>query len=204
VNVSVAWDRPKGKERAVVVLAHGAGGDLNDALLRGVAAGLAADGCAVLRFNFPYREAGRRAPGSQKQSEDSYREIATSARKKGVPLFCGGKSYGGRIASHIASDGFEMDGLIFLGYPLHAPGRTDRLRDEHLRSIKCPMLFCQGTKDAFATPLLLRKVVRSLSRASLHEIEGGDHSFNVRGTPHAQVVDELVGIVGAFVRAPNR
>jgi uncharacterized protein len=199
--LSVAWDRPASDARAVVVLAHGAGGDLNDPLLRGVALALSQQSFAVLRFNFPYREAGRRAPGSQAQSEQCYREVASSARMDGVPLFCGGKSYGGRIASHIASDGFDMDGLIFLGYPLHAPGKQDRLRDTHLHAIKYPMLFCQGTKDAFATLPLLRKVVTSLKGASLHEIEGGDHSFNVRGTPKAQVMDEIVDALASFLTA---
>ncbi|MEX0873476.1 MAG: alpha/beta family hydrolase [Actinomycetota bacterium] len=198
-KVQIAWDRPKADARAILLLAHGAGGDVNDQLLKAVAAGLAADHIAVLRFNFPYRELGRRAPGAQSQSENCYRDIANAIREPGVPLYCGGKSYGGRIGSHIVSDGFEADGLTFISYPLHPPGKPDRLRDEHLHRIQKPMLFCQGTKDPFANPQLLRRVVGSLGKATLHEIDGGDHSLNVRGRKRTDVVDELVQTIAAFV-----
>ena len=86
----------------------------------------------MLRFNFPYREAGRKAPGAQTESEECYREVAMAARIDGVPLFCGGKSYGGRMATHIAADGFDVDGLVLLSYPLHPPGRPEKTRDAHL------------------------------------------------------------------------
>ncbi len=199
-KVTAAWDRPKGDPRAVLVLAHGAGGDLNDLLLKAVASELAKKGVAVLRFNFPYRELGRKAPGSQDVSENCYREVADAARENGLPLYCGGKSYGGRIGSHIVSDGFAANGLVFLSYPLHPPGKPERLRDEHLRRIKKPMLFFQGTRDPFATPVLLKKVVGSLSSATLHKIEGGDHSLNVRGTKREEIVDELVDAIDQFIR----
>jgi len=199
-KVTAAWDRPRGDIRAVVILAHGAGGDLNDRLLKAVGSELAKQGIAVLRFNFPYRELGRRAPGSQEVSEKCYREVAEGAREDGLPLYCGGKSYGGRIGSHIVSDGFEADGLVFLSYPLHPPGKPDRLRDEHLRRIKKRMLFCQGTNDPFAKPDLLHGVVGSLRTATLKEIAGGDHSLNVRGTKKEEVVRELVVAIGQFIR----
>ena len=199
-KVAAAWDQPRGDTRAVLILAHGAGGDLNDSLLKAVGSGLAKQGIGVLRFNFPYRELGRRAPGSQEVSEKCYREVAEGAREDGLPLYCGGKSYGGRIGSHIVSDGFEADGLVFLSYPLHPPGKPDRLRDEHLRRIKKPMLFCQGTNDPFAKPDLLHKVTGSLSAATLHEIEGGDHSLNVRGTKREGIVDELVVAIDQYIR----
>jgi predicted alpha/beta-hydrolase family hydrolase len=199
-KVTAAWDRPKGDTRAVLILAHGAGGDLNDRLLKAVASELATKGVAVLRFNFPYRELGRKAPGSQDVSEDCYRDVADQAREHGLPLYCGGKSYGGRIGSHIVSDGFEADGLVFLSYPLHPPGKPERLRDEHLRRIKKPMLFFQGTRDPFAKPDLLYQVVGSLSSATLHEIEGGDHSLNVRGKKREEVAEELTAAIDQFIR----
>ncbi len=198
-KVTAAWDRPRGDTRAVLILAHGAGGDLNDRLLKGVGSELAKQGIAVLRFNFPYRELGRRAPGSQEISEKCYGEVSEAAREDGLPLYCGGKSYGGRIGSHIVSDGFEADGLVLLSYPLHPPGRPDRLRDEHLRRIKTPMRFFQGTKDPFAKPDLLQKVVGSLPTATLHQIEGGDHSLNVRGPKREAIVDELVVAIDQFI-----
>ena len=196
---TIAWDAPDSSPRAVLVLGHGAGGDLDDPLLVAVAKGLCAVGVAVARFNFPYREAGRKAPGSQTDSENAYRDIATSKRIDGVPLYCGGKSYGGRIASHIASEGFEVDGLVFLSYPLHAPGKQDRLRDEHLRNIRAPMLFIQGTKDPFAQPDLLDRTVSSLPTAKLIPVEGGDHSLRVRGRKHSDVYAEVIDAITEFV-----
>jgi len=197
-DVSVAFDTPE-EVRAVLVLAHGAGGDLNDPLLRALGSVLCADGIEVVRFNFPYREQGRRAPGSQAQSEAAYREIASSIRRTDVPLYLGGKSYGGRIASHIVADRFPADGLVFISYPLHPPGKPERLRDAHLGSIEVPMLFCQGTKDAFATPHLLEDVIARLGRAELHPIDGGDHSLRVRGRTQTDVVAELRDTIAHFI-----
>ncbi len=198
-GAGAAWDEPSVLPRAVLLLAHGAGGDLNDAFLRGVGAALAGSAVATLRFNLPYRDAGRRAPGSQTQSEDGYRAVASEARRQGIPFLCGGKSYGGRIATHIVSDGLDVDGLVLLSYPLHAPGRPDKLKDAHLAAIQKPMLFIQGTRDPFATPELLRKTVAALDTATLEQIEGGDHSLNVKGRKRAEVIEEVVGAIGRFV-----
>jgi hypothetical protein len=194
-GVSAAWDEPKGRPRAILLLAHGAGGDLTDELLRGVGASLTASRIATLRFNFPYREAGRRSPGSQAQSEESYRAVASAARREGLPLLCGGKSYGGRIATHIAADGFDVDGLVLLSYPLHPPGRPDKLRDAHLKDIERRMLFVQGTRDPFATPDLLMQTLRGLRRAELVSIEGGDHSLKVRGRKRADIIQEVADAI---------
>jgi uncharacterized protein len=200
-SVTAAWDRPDGDAVAVLTLAPGAGGDLNDGVLKGVARELSARGVAVLRFNFPYREAGRRAPGSQPESEGCYRAIASIARQEGLPLFCGGKSYGGRMASHIVADGFDVDGLIFLSYPLHPPGRFDRLRDQHLAQIDVPMLFVQGTKDTFARPDLLESALDRLPLAERVPIEGGDHSLRVKGRPAPDVARTIADAITSFVRA---
>lgn len=199
-TVTGAWDEPAGSTRAVLVLGHGAGGDLNDALLNDVGVALSSRGIAVLRFNFPYREAGRKAPGAQTQSEQCYRDVATSARRDGVPLFIGGKSYGGRMSTHIASDGFSCDGLVLLSYPLHPPGKQDRIRDEHLPAIKQPMLYISGSRDPFATPSLMEKTIASLGkRAQLLWLDGGDHSLRVKGRKRNDVVDEIASTVDAFV-----
>ena len=172
---------------------------MHDPVLAGVAKGLSEEGIGVVRFNFPYREAGRRAPGSQKDSEDAYREIASAHRRDGLPLYCGGKSYGGRIASHIASDAFEMDGLVFLSYPLHPPGKPDRLRDAHLRDVRAPMLFVQGTRDPFAQPALLEATVSGLPTARLIRIEGGDHSLRLRGRKAGDVHAEVIEAISEFL-----
>jgi predicted alpha/beta-hydrolase family hydrolase len=197
-DASVAVDSPD-DPRAVLVLAHGAGGDSTDPLLRALALDLKAQNLETVRFDFPYRQQGRRAPGSQTQSEDAYRQVADSVRREGLPMFLGGKSYGGRIASHIVSDGYAADGLIFLSYPLHPPGKPERLRDAHLRTITIPMLFCQGTKDPFAQPALLDDVIASLPSAVHHPIEGGDHSLRVRGRSQPDVVAELIEAITAFM-----
>lgn len=199
-GVTVEWDRPKGDPEAVVVLAHGAGGGLNDALLRAMAKRLADVDIAALRFNFPYREAGRKAPGSQPQSEACYRDVAQHARIEGVPLYCGGKSYGGRMATHIAAQGFDVAGLVLLSYPLHPPGRPDRLRDAHLKDVGAPMLFVQGTRDPFATPELLSSTIASLPNATHVAIEGGDHSLRVKGRKQAEVLDKIFDATHAFIQ----
>jgi predicted alpha/beta-hydrolase family hydrolase len=198
-DVSIATDEAD-EARAVLVLAHGAGGDLNDPLLQALGRSLSRRGVAVVRFNFPYREEGRRAPGAQQRSEDCFRQIASSVRRAALPLYIGGKSYGGRIASHIVSDGSDAAGLVFLSYPLHPPGKPDRLRDAHLGRVPIPMLFCQGTKDPFATPQLLEEVVGRLPCARLHRIAGGDHSLRVRGGAQSDVVGDLTDAIDAFIR----
>jgi predicted alpha/beta-hydrolase family hydrolase len=101
----------------------------------------------------------------------------------------------------VAAGGFDAAGLVFLGYPLHPPGKPERIRDAHLSAIKVPMLFLQGTRDSFATPELLHQTVESLPSATLVEIEGGDHSFKVRGRPAAEVTAELVERTLTFINA---
>jgi uncharacterized protein len=171
----------------ILVLAHGAGGDMDSAFLTGFARGLNDAGTATLRFNFPYAERGRRSPDPEAALRGSWVAAFEHARRtagEGLVL-AGGKSMGGRIASLcVASGDIDPAGLVFLGYPLHPPGRPERIRDAHLYEIEAPMLFVQGTKDPFARPELLERVLRRLgSRAEYHAVEGGDHSFRVRGAP---------------------
>lgn len=142
------------------------------------------EGIATLRFNFSYIEGGRRSPDPGSLLRETWlAAFATAtARSKGEPVWAGGKSLGGRIASMVVADGMPAAGLVFLGYPLHPPGKPERIRDEHLYGIASPMLFLEGTRDPFATPELLAGVIAKLGeRATLVPIEGGDHSFNVRG-----------------------
>jgi uncharacterized protein len=182
-RVSATLEGPEG--RPVLVLAHGAGGTMRTALLDGFAAGLSAAGVSCLRFNFAYSEAGKRGPDREPALRAVWAAAFDRARSVGEPRWAGGKSLGGRIASMMIADG-ELDaaGLVLVGYPLHPPGKPERIRDEHLDRIDVPMLFLQGTADPFATWGLLTKVLDRLGdRATLHPIEGGDHSFRVRGRP---------------------
>ena len=199
-EVSGVWHRPAGgPPRRGLVLGHGASYNMNARFLIDVADALAARGIAVVRFNFPYSEAGRRVPDPQPRLEACFRAVASVVSDEIPKLFLGGKSMGGRIASHIVADGFPARGLVFFGYPLHPPGKPDRLRDAHLKRISAPMLFMQGTRDSFATPELLRLTVASLGTAKLVEIEGGDHSFKVPGRAPADVMMELVDTAAQFI-----
>lgn len=168
----------------VLVLAHGAGNDLKAPLLAGAAEALARRGVACLRFNFPYREAGRKGPDPESVLRQAWRAAFERAEELADRVWVGGKSLGGRIASLLVAEGMAAAGLVFVGYPLHAPGRHERVRDAHLDAIRVPMLFLQGTADPFARWDLLQATVARLGRrAKLHPVEGGDHSFRVRGTP---------------------
>jgi predicted alpha/beta-hydrolase family hydrolase len=168
-----------------VVLAHGAGNDMNHPLIVSLADGLAEGGFAALRFNFPYREKGRKAPDSQSRLVSTWQSVFAFFRSQcGLTMAriaAAGKSMGGRVASQMAADGFlPADRLIFLGYPLHAPGRKDRLRDAHLYRIRVPMLFFAGTRDSLCDLGLLKGVLQRLDAPwDLEVIEGGNHSFEL-------------------------
>lgn len=185
-TVSAAWGEAPGAD-AVLALAPGAGAPSDSPFMSGFAEAMAAAGIAVLRFNFPYQEGSRRPPDREPVLRATWKAAfeAASARAGGRPVIAAGKSLGGRIASLAVSGGdISPAGLVFLGYPLHPPGHPDKLRDAHLDAIGCPMLFIQGTRDPFATPDLLHRVVDRLGpRADLVEVVDGDHSFHLRGTP---------------------
>ena len=157
---------------------------MDDPLLLGFAEGLAEGGVGCLRFNFAYRERGRRAPDREPALRDVWSAAFDAARKRSDRVWVGGKSLGGRIASMCVADGMEADGLVFVGYPLHPPGKPERIRDAHFDRIRVPMLFLQGTADPFARTELIEALVERLGKsATLHPVEGGNHSFRVRGTP---------------------
>ena len=199
-EVSGVWHRPQGQLRTTLILAHGAGHDMDTKLLVDIGEALAERGVAVLRFNFPYMEAGKRTPDPQPKLEACYRAVADAVAEEFERPYLGGKSMGGRIASHTVADGFPAAGLVFLGYPLHPPGKPERIRDDHLRQIQVPMLFLQGSRDPFATPKLLRRTVAGLPSATLVEVEGGDHSFKVKGRSTADVTAGLVDEIDKFLR----
>jgi uncharacterized protein len=199
-TVSGVWNWPT-PTRAVVVVAHGAGVGMDAPVLTGFTECLNDAFVSTLRFNFPYMEAGRRTPDRAPVLTDAWRAAFELAQKRadGRRVFVAGKSLGGRMASLAVADGMPAAGLVFLGYPLHAPGKTDQLRDEHLYRIHVPMLFLQGTADPFARFDLIQSVADGLGRwAVLHLVEGGDHSFRVRGRRQPdQTIGRLLGSVAA-------
>jgi len=186
---------------AGLVVAHGAGGGQNTPFMVRTAEGLAARGITAATFDFPYMAARKSVPDRPPVLEQAWREAIAEARNQmgRVPLFIGGKSMGGRIASHVASQGCPgLSGLVFLGYPLHPPGKPDQRRDAHLPAIAEPMLFVQGSRDAFGTTEEIRALLPKLQHATLHEVPGGDHSFKVSGPgapkPNA-VLDGILDVV---------
>lgn len=193
--------------RAVVVLAHGANGDMRGPLLSGVAASLGERQTHVLRFNFPYAEDGRRSPDRPPVLLAAWRAALDLARQRaeGLPLVAAGKSMGGRMASMVAAEmgaGFPAGALVFLGYPLHPPGRPDQRREEHLFSVRVPMLFIQGTADPLARLELVGDLVKRLGAAArLHVVEAADHSFRTRGRRRApdEIGSQLGDVVASFV-----
>jgi predicted alpha/beta-hydrolase family hydrolase len=190
-KVSIVWDHPR-TGQTYVLLGHGAGGNLHTPGLAQYARALAAAGTGAIRFNFPYAEAGRKAPDRQAVLEQCFRGVIEWVRPRVARLYLGGRSMGGRIASHIVAAGVTAVGLVFLSYPLHPPGQPHRLRSTHLSTITVPMLFLHGTLDAFAREALLREVLAALPTATLHDIEGADHGLTVRGRDPADVTRELV------------
>jgi uncharacterized protein len=191
---------------ATAVVAHGAGAGMDHPYLAGVAEGLVANGVSCLRFNFPYAQRGKRSPDPPRVLMEAWRTVLSTLAAEPVPLVAGGKSLGGRMASMVAAEegaAFPARALVFLGYPLHAPGKADQPRDAHLDSITVPMLFIEGTADPFARFDLIEKVVRRLgARARLHVIDGGDHSHQVRGAKQSpeRVGEGLGAVAAAFVR----
>jgi uncharacterized protein len=172
-----------GRGDTVVCLAHGAGSTRRTPFLLRLAEDLAASGRRAVLYNYPYSDAGRRAPDAPDVLEKTADSVARYARARlgAARVVLGGKSMGGRIASQAVAAGTAAEALVFLGYPLHPPGRTDVLRDRHFPKVGVPMLFVQGTRDAFARPDLLQSLLERLgSRAELFRVEDGDHSFAVR------------------------
>jgi uncharacterized protein len=177
---------PAGKQAGItLILGHGAGANQTSAFMVTFATALASRGIDTVTFNFLYSEQRRRVPDPNSRLEACYRSVvdAVRGRRKYASdrLAIGGKSMGGRIASQVAAAGAgELAGLVFFGYLLHPPGRSDRLRAVHLSAVKAPMLFVQGERDAFGTPDELRPIIARLEPAAeLYVVDGGDHSFKV-------------------------
>jgi len=198
-EVSTAWHHAA-RDHTYLILAHGAGGNMHAAGLPQLGDALADAGVGVVRFNFPYAEARRRVPDRQATLETCYRAVADAVRPLASALFLGGRSMGGRIASHLAETGYRCRGLVFLSYPLHPPGQPQRLRDRHLYAIRVPMLFIQGTRDAFARPELLSSVLGKLPAATLHSVEGADHSMKIPRRGPEDVLSEIAAAITGWIR----
>lgn len=204
-QVDALYLRPRGA-RVVYLCAHGAGAGMRHRFLETICDRLATRKVATFRFQFPYMQAGRKAPNRAPLLESCVRDAAAAARKlaRGLPLVAGGKSMGGRISSQAqAADPIRgVAGIAFLGFPLHAPGKVGVERAAHLADVAVPMQFIQGTRDSLADLGRMRAVCRKLrGTATLHVVNGGDHSFAVlkrSGRSSDEVLDEIASSIAAW------
>ena len=206
-RLSAELIRPEDSDR-LLVLAHGAGADFRHANMLGISEALARQGIASLRFNFPFMEEGRRRVDAQAISVASILAAVETAREAApdLPVFLGGHSYGGRMASHavLEPSAPSVSGLVFASFPLHPPKKPGTERAAHLPKITLPMLFLSGTRDGMATPELMTELVASLGgRARLHWLETADHGYRVlKRTRQSEenVFDELARVAAGFMR----
>lgn len=196
---------------ALLVLAHGAGAGMTHPFMTAMADLLAEAGVSTLRFQFPYMEAGSKRPDRPAVAHAAIRAAVQKAAKlaPALPLFAGGKSFGGRMTSQAEAlePLLNVRGLVFLGFPLHPPEKPSVERAAHLSDTHVPLLFIQGTRDRLARPALLRKVMKGLGkRASFWPIKDADHSFGVlvrSGRTSQEVLAETADVVGNWI-APGK
>ncbi len=207
-TVSAVLERPRGAT-ALYVLAHGAGAGMTHPFMTDIAAALHERKIATLRYQFPYTERGGRRPDPKPRLLETVRAAIAAGAKamRGAPVVAGGKSMGGRMTSHVAADEppAALRGLVYLGFPLHAPGKDGIERAAHLTAIDVPSLFVQGTRDKLANLTLMEQVLAGLQPgASMVVVDGGDHSFNVpkrSGRTRDDVLTEVADTDSAFIGA---
>jgi uncharacterized protein len=194
-----ATDYPAEGATALVVLAHGAGAGQQHPFMVSVAVLLSAKGISVVTFDFPYMRERRKVPDKAPVLEAAFRDVIAVARERAprLPLFIGGKSMGGRMATHLAAQQLDaLKGVIVFGYPLHPPGRPDQPRTAHLPSIAVPMLIVQGERDTFGTPDELQPVIKTMTaQVTLHVVAKGDHSLSVRGQKRDETLAGVAQVV---------
>jgi predicted alpha/beta-hydrolase family hydrolase len=183
------------KSICVMTIAHGAGAGMNHPFMVSLAASLAENGITTLRFNFPFMEHKKGRPDTPAVAQQAIEAAINRAKKDfpSLPLFISGKSFGGRMSSQYLSvhQHAEVKGIIFYGFPLHAPGKPSIERGEHLKEVRQPMLFLSGTRDEFASLKLLEKVCKGLSNATLSKIEGANHAFKAGKVNTMEILVDL-------------
>jgi uncharacterized protein len=207
-RVSALLDAPP-DARAAFVLAHGAGAGMSHSFMAAVAVGLASRGIATLRYQFPYMERGSKRVDAPALAQATVRAAVAKAARRlpGLPLYAGGKSFGGRMTSQAqaASALPGVRGIVFVGFPLHPAGKPSTVRAEHLAAVAIPMLFLQGTRDELADLELLKATIEGLGeRATLEVFEHADHSFHVparSGLTDTQVREALLDAMTRWMAA---
>jgi predicted alpha/beta-hydrolase family hydrolase len=198
----------EGRATVVLVLAHGAGAGQKHPFMVATAKGLATRHISVVTFDFPYMRERRHVPDKAPVLESAFRDVIDATRQwSGArDLFIGGKSMGGRMATHLGAQGLDgLRGIIALGYPLHPPGRPDKPRTEHLPSIRVPVLIVQGERDTFGTPDELKPVIATMKKTAvtLHVVAGGDHSLTVRGKKKDEAFQDVLNAAAEWMRTRN-
>jgi predicted alpha/beta-hydrolase family hydrolase len=203
LTMNVLWQSPTGAD-AALVLAHGAGAGMAHRNMQALADAFGRRGIATLRFDFPFMEAGRRRVDSRAVATRAIAEAFEEASgRSALPLWLGGHSFGGRMASHaVIDEGIVPKGLIFCSFPLHAPGKPGTERAAHLERIRLPMLFLSGTRDTLAERTLLGQLVTGLPSAELYWLDTADHGYRVlkrsRSTDE-KVFDEMARVAREFI-----
>ena len=197
-------------DSVVFVCAHGAGGNMDDRGMQATTRALRSRGLGVVRFNFLYKEKGSGRPDPMPRLKDCVAAVVARTRLELHPktLIIGGRSMGGRAASMLAADGFECDGLLLLAYPLHPSGQPEKLRDEHLPSIRVPVIAFSGTRDPLCRRDLMEAALKTVKTDwEMRWIEGADHSFHVlktSGRTDAEVLIEIGNFAEAWVARLRR
>ena len=201
-TVTAIASEPEKAGRATFLYTPGAGSNVHDPFGKHLCRALATRGVRAIRFQFPYQEAGRRSPDRPAVLEETWR--AAIEQLAGGSTVVGGRSMGGRIASQVVAEGVAVAGLALFAYPLHAPGKPEHRRDDHLRAITVPTLFCSGTRDAFASPDELTEAAALVAGSMVHHMESADHGFNApkssgrdREDVYAEATAALVEWLGA-------
>ena len=203
-----------GADTAVFVFAHGAGGNMSDRSVLAAAKTLRSRGVGVVRFNFLYKEKGSGRPDPMPRLIATTSAVVDRTRAElgsPHPLIIGGRSMVGRAASMLAADGYDVDGLLLLAYPLHPPGQPEKLRDAHLPRIVMPVLCINGTRDPFCTPALMERALTTVTAPwEMHWLEGADHSLHVpksSGRNDAAVLAEVGDVcerwIGRLINATS-
>ncbi|MEZ4752181.1 MAG: alpha/beta family hydrolase [Bdellovibrionota bacterium] len=204
-KTSGLWSRPP-NPKAAFIFAHGAGAGMEHPFMQDLSARLFRQGIATLRFNFPYMEAEKKRPDPPAVAKSTVEAAFLWVKEKEpkLPVFLGGKSFGGRMASQLAAEKpLVLDGLVYVGFPLHPPDKPDTKRATHLKAIEFPQLFLQGTRDKLAELKLIRKVLKPIRKATLLVVEGADHGFQVlkrSGRTSEDVMDELATSISEWMR----
>ncbi len=214
IEVSSVWAIPDAYPAtggSAIILAHGAGNDMEHPFISHFHLAFAQAGLLSVKFNFPYKEAGRKAPDRMPLLENTWRAVIRAVRMDAAlspqRLFLVGKSMGGRVASHVVEQGEPCQGMVFLGYPLHPAKRPDALRVGHWAGLSCPMLFIQGTRDSLCNLELLKPHLPAIpAPVALHIIEGGDHSFKVpksAGKGQQEIWREMESAINAWIASED-